>query len=148
LQIFIDVSEECDVAYFRIEAAYSSDVSVFRIYLRRHISSTFYLVIFLILRQYNTDYPYSHLHYTRTSEVNLVFRSFPVNIDELLFRLQYRGRVSKQVTNGSKTAVMDVIGFLCVSLGSSTVQPRDTIGSRRAGAYSVAGFRNQNGSRA
>jgi hypothetical protein len=33
-----------------------------------------------------------------------------------------RGRVSKYVTNGSKTAVMDVISFLCVSLGSSTVR--------------------------
>jgi hypothetical protein len=30
--------------------------------------------------------------------------------------------VGKYVTNGSKTASMDVIGFLCVSLGSSTVQ--------------------------
>jgi hypothetical protein len=30
--------------------------------------------------------------------------------------------VSKHVTNGSKTAVMDVIGSVCVSLGSSTVQ--------------------------
>jgi hypothetical protein len=33
-----------------------------------------------------------------------------------------RGRVNKSVTNGSKTAVMDVISFLCESLGSSTVQ--------------------------
>jgi hypothetical protein len=32
------------------------------------------------------------------------------------------GRVSKQVTNGNKTAVMDVIVFLYVSLGNSTVQ--------------------------
>jgi hypothetical protein len=44
-----------------------------------------------------------------------------------------RGRVSKQVTNGSKTAVTDVIGFLCVSLGS-----------RRACAYSYAGFSSKN----
>jgi hypothetical protein len=35
-----------------------------------------------------------------------------------------RRRESKQVTNGSKTAVMDVIDFLFVSLGSSTVQLR------------------------
>jgi hypothetical protein len=35
------------------------------------------------------------------------------------------GKVSKYVTNGSKAAVMDVIGFLCVSLGSSTVQVAD-----------------------
>jgi hypothetical protein len=41
-----------------------------------------------------------------------------------------RGRVSKYVINGSKTAVMDVIGFLCVSLGSSTVQLHDSLGSR------------------
>jgi hypothetical protein len=31
-------------------------------------------------------------------------------------------RVSKYVTNGSKTAVIDVIGFLCVSLGNNTVK--------------------------
>jgi hypothetical protein len=30
-----------------------------------------------------------------------------------------RGRVSKKATNESKTAVMNVIGFLCVSLGIS-----------------------------
>jgi hypothetical protein len=52
--------------------------------------------------------------------------------------------VSKQVTNGSKTAVMDVIGFLCVSLGSSTVQLRDSLGSRRACACSETGFSSQN----
>jgi hypothetical protein len=34
------------------------------------------------------------------------------------------------VTNGSKTAAMDVIGFLCISLGSSTVQFHDSLGSR------------------
>jgi hypothetical protein len=33
-----------------------------------------------------------------------------------------RGRVIKWVTNGRKTAVMEVIGFLCVPLGSRTVQ--------------------------
>jgi hypothetical protein len=31
---------------------------------------------------------------------------------------EIRGRVSKQVTNGIKTALMDVIGFLCVSQSS------------------------------
>jgi hypothetical protein len=41
-----------------------------------------------------------------------------------------RGTVSEKVTNGSKTAVMDVIGFLCVSLGSSTVQLHDSQFSR------------------
>jgi hypothetical protein len=33
-----------------------------------------------------------------------------------------QGKISKWVTNGSKTAVMDVIDFLYISLGSSTVQ--------------------------
>jgi hypothetical protein len=41
-----------------------------------------------------------------------------------------RGRVCKYVTNGSKAAVMDVICFLCVSLGSSTVQLHDSLGSQ------------------
>jgi hypothetical protein len=59
-----------------------------------------------------------------------------------------RGIVSKQVTNGSKTAVMDVICFLCVSLGSSTVHLHDIIGSRRACACSEAGFSSENGYRA
>jgi hypothetical protein len=40
-----------------------------------------------------------------------------------------------------RTAVMDVIGFLCVSLGSSTVQLHDSLGSR----CSKAGFSSQNG---
>jgi hypothetical protein len=43
---------------------------------------------------------------------------------------------------------MDVIGFLCVSLGSSTVQLHDSLGSTRACAYSEAGFSSQNGDRA
>jgi hypothetical protein len=42
--------------------------------------------------------------------------------------------VSKYVTNGSKTALIDVIRFPCVSLGS-----------RRACACSEAGFSSQNG---
>jgi hypothetical protein len=59
-----------------------------------------------------------------------------------------RGRVSKDVTIGSKTAVMNVIGFPYVSLGSSTVQLHDRLGSRRACACSEAGFSSQNGDRA
>jgi hypothetical protein len=43
---------------------------------------------------------------------------------------ELRGRVSKQIASRSKTAVMDVIGFLCVSLGSSTVQFHDSLCSR------------------
>jgi hypothetical protein len=42
---------------------------------------------------------------------------------------------------------MDVIGFTCVSLGSSTVQLHDILGSRRACACSEAGFSSQNGDR-
>jgi hypothetical protein len=53
------------------------------------------------------------------------------------------GRVSIQVTNGRKTAVMDVIGFLCVSLGSSIVQLHVSVDSRPACAYSEAGFSSQ-----
>jgi hypothetical protein len=41
------------------------------------------------------------------------------------FQWELRGRDSKQITDGSKTAVMDVIGCICVSLGSSTVQVAD-----------------------
>jgi hypothetical protein len=58
------------------------------------------------------------------------------------------GNANKWVTNGSKTAVMCVIGFLCVSLGSSTIQLHDSVGSRRACASSQAGFSSQNGDRA
>jgi hypothetical protein len=62
--------------------------------------------------------------------------------------LHIRGRVSKHITNGSKTAVIDVIGFLCVSLGSSTVQLHDSIRSRRTCLCLEAGFSSQNGDRA
>jgi hypothetical protein len=43
---------------------------------------------------------------------------------------------------------MDVIDFLCVSLGSSIVQLHESLGSRRACARSEIGFSNQNGDRA
>jgi hypothetical protein len=43
---------------------------------------------------------------------------------------------------------MDVICFLCVSLGSSTVQLHDTLDSRRAFTGSEVGFSSQNGDRA
>jgi hypothetical protein len=42
---------------------------------------------------------------------------------------------------------MDVIGFLIVSLGSSTVQFRDSLGSRSTCDYSEAGFSSQKGYR-
>jgi hypothetical protein len=48
------------------------------------------------------------------------------------------------VTDGSKIAVMDVIGFLCISVGSSTVQLHDSLGSRRVFACSEAGVSSQN----
>jgi hypothetical protein len=40
---------------------------------------------------------------------------------------------------------MDVIGFLCTLLGSSTVQLHGSLGSRHACACSEAGFNSQNG---
>jgi hypothetical protein len=40
---------------------------------------------------------------------------------------------------------MDVIGFLRVSLGSSTVLLHDSLGTRRICACSEAGFSSQNG---
>jgi hypothetical protein len=51
-------------------------------------------------------------------------------------------------TNGRKIDVLDVIGFLCVSLGGSTVQLRDSVDSRRADACSDAGFSSQIGNHA
>jgi hypothetical protein len=51
-----------------------------------------------------------------------------------------QGKVSKQATNGSKTAY----GF-SVSIGSSTVQLQNSLGNRRACACSEAGFNSQNG---
>jgi hypothetical protein len=51
-------------------------------------------------------------------------------------------------TNGIKTALMDVIGLLCVSPGNSTVKLHDNLGSRRTCGCSEAGFSNQNGNRA
>jgi hypothetical protein len=50
-------------------------------------------------------------------------------------------------SNGSKTAVMDVIGFPCVSLGSSTVQLHESPGSRRACMYSKFRFSSPNNDR-
>jgi hypothetical protein len=43
---------------------------------------------------------------------------------------------------------MDVIGFLCVSLGSRTVQLHDSLGSRLACPCAEADFSSQNGDRA
>jgi hypothetical protein len=49
--------------------------------------------------------------------------------------------------NEYKTAEMDVIGFLCVSLGRSTVQHHESLGSRRTCACSKVCFSSQNGDR-
>jgi hypothetical protein len=49
----------------------------------------FYLVVFNLLRQYNIDYPYSHLQYT--SDVIFIFRTYSINIDKLLLRLNNEG---------------------------------------------------------
>jgi hypothetical protein len=59
-----------------------------------------------------------------------------------LQELIVRGTVSKGVTNGSKTAVMEVVlvSLLCVPLGSSTVQLHDSRDSRRACENSEVGF--------
>jgi hypothetical protein len=64
-----------------------------------------------------------------------------------VYLIQICGRVSKKAANGSKTTKMDVIGFLCVSPGSSTVQLHDNVGSRRACASSEARFSSQIGDR-
>jgi hypothetical protein len=53
------------------------------------------------------------------------------------------GGISKYFTNGSKTTVMDIIGFMYVSVGSSTVQVHGSLGSRSACACSEAGFNSQ-----
>jgi hypothetical protein len=58
-----------------------------------------------------------------------------------------RERVSNYVANGSKTAAMDIIGFLCGSLGSSIVQLHGSLGSGCASSCSEAGFCSQNGDR-
>jgi hypothetical protein len=52
------------------------------------------------------------------------------------------GKVSKWMTNGNKTAVMDVIDFLCVSLGNSTFQIHDSVGSRCAPLEDGVGSQN------
>jgi hypothetical protein len=59
-----------------------------------------------------------------------------------------RERVSKWVTNVSKTAVMDLVGFLYVSVSSNTVQLHDSLGNRRACTCLETGFNSQYGDRA
>jgi hypothetical protein len=71
-----------------------------------------------------------------------------INVDSTIYFDLIRGIVSKQATIGSKAAAMDVIGFLCVSLGSNTVQLHENLGSRRSCTCSEVGFSSQNGDRA
>jgi hypothetical protein len=56
--------------------------------------------------------------------------------------------VNTYITNGSETTVMDVIGFQCVSLDSSTVQLHESLGSRSACAFSEVVLSSKNGDRA
>jgi hypothetical protein len=51
-------------------------------------------------------------------------------------------------TNGSVTAIMEVIDLLRLSLCSSTVQLHDSLGNRSACLCSDASFSSQNGDRA
>jgi hypothetical protein len=63
----------------------------------------------------------------------------------LLYKPHIRGRVTKLVTNMSKTAVMGAIGFQYVSLGSSTIQLYGSLGSRHACACSETASSSKNG---
>jgi hypothetical protein len=65
----------------------------------------------------------------------------------LYFNFFVQEKVTTYVKNGSRIAVMNVIGFLCISLGSSVIHLHDSLGSRRACACSEAGFSIQNGDR-
>jgi hypothetical protein len=85
----------------------------------------------------------SSLNYVTSASLHVLFNVLFTNHPSI--RCCIRGRVSKWVTNISKTAVMDVIGFVCVSLGSSTVQLHDRLWSRRACTCSEAGFSSLNG---
>jgi hypothetical protein len=80
------------------------------------------------------------------SPIFVCLKSFMVANQWLAYIL--RRKVSKWVTNGSKTAIIDVIGFICVSLSSSTVQLHDNLGSRWACACSETGFSSQHGDHA
>jgi hypothetical protein len=62
----------------------------------------------------------------------------------LVFSRNMRKRVSKY----DKSAVINAIGFLCVSLGSCTVQLQKSFAGRRAYACSEAYFSSQNGDHA
>jgi hypothetical protein len=58
-----------------------------------------------------------------------------------------RGRITKWFTNGSKTTVMDVIGFICESPDSSTLQFHDNIDIGHACQCSESHISSQNGCR-
>jgi hypothetical protein len=58
----------------------------------------------------------------------------------------YEGELVKR--QQMEVNVMDVIGFLCLSLGISAIKLRDSLGIVRTCACSEAGFNSQNGDRA
>jgi hypothetical protein len=73
------------------------------------------------------DHNEQYLNVSFKKCVCLCVRLIPTSIDIYEVYMYIRGRDSKQFTNGSKTAVMDVISFLYVSVGSSTVRLHDTL---------------------
>jgi hypothetical protein len=62
-----------------------------------------------------------------------------------IFRVEEERRETSRARNQREQVL---IGFVCVSLGSSTVQLHDSLASRSARAYSEAGFSSQNGDHA
>jgi hypothetical protein len=59
--------------------------------------------------------------------------ALPSKYKLMMYEVAYRRSSSAGIQGRvSKTAALDVIGFLCVSLGSSRVQLHESLGSRRA----------------
>jgi hypothetical protein len=84
------------------------------------------------LRFLRDSFTLSHCSYSR--------RESPVR----LLKLKQCTRLSQcQVTNGSATAITHVIGFLHISLGSSTFQLHYSLRSKRACVCSESGFSSQ-----
>jgi hypothetical protein len=86
---------------------------------------------------------YSSVHYFHLTQRDACRYVTAASVNSLFWYI--RGRVSLLVRNGSKTTVIDVVGFLCVPLGSNTVQLHDRLNSKRACTCSEAGFSSQNG---
>jgi hypothetical protein len=81
------------------------------------------------LRQ-SGDYDHSNLH----------LGEFLLQLDSV----HIKGSISKLATNGSKTALMDAIGSMCIT-SSSIVHLHDSLGSRSICSCSEARFSRQNG---